>query len=58
MMANNHHLAKLGRTSPLVGHCHCSGEFLLGVVACLGLLLHHDADLYPLTGSGLLPWMW
>jgi hypothetical protein len=54
MMTANCHLAERGQTSPLAGHRHCSGEFLLCTIACLGLLLHHDADLYPLTGSGLL----
>jgi hypothetical protein len=36
---------------------HYSGEFLHYAAAYLGLLLHHDVDLYPLTGSGLLFWM-
>jgi hypothetical protein len=57
LMTVNHHLAKRGRTSPTAGHRHCSGEFLLCIVACLSLLLCRDADLYPLTGSGLLSWM-
>jgi hypothetical protein len=56
MMTANLHLAERGRTSPPTGHHHCSGEFLLCAVACLGLLPHRDADLYPLTGSWLLSW--
>jgi hypothetical protein len=57
MMTANRHLTERGQTSPPAGHHHCSGEFLLCVVACLGLLLHRDADIYPLTGSRLLFWM-
>jgi hypothetical protein len=58
MMNANRHLDERGWTSPPTGHHHCSGEFLLCAVARLGLLLHHDADLYPLTGSRLLSWVW
>jgi hypothetical protein len=57
MMTANHHLTERGQTSPPVGHRHYSGEFLLYAIACLGLLLHHDANLYPLAGLGLLLWM-
>jgi hypothetical protein len=57
MMTTNHHLTERGQMSPPVGQHHCSGEFLLCAVACLGLLLRRDADLYPLTGSWLLSWM-
>jgi hypothetical protein len=38
-------------------HCRCLGESLLYAVVYLGLLLRHDADLHPLTSSGLLFWM-
>jgi hypothetical protein len=58
MTIANYHLTERGRTSPPVGHRHCSGEFLLCVVACLGMLLHRDTDLYPLAGSELLLWKW
>jgi hypothetical protein len=57
MITANRHLIERGRMSPPVGHHHYSGEFLLCVVACLGLLLHRDVDLFPLTGSGTLSWM-
>jgi hypothetical protein len=57
MMTANCHLTERGQTSPPVWHLHCLGEFLLCIVACLGLLLRRDADLYPLTGSWLLSWM-
>jgi hypothetical protein len=50
MMTANRHLTEQGQTSPLVEHHHCSSEFLLCVVSCLGLLLRRDAVLYPLTG--------
>jgi hypothetical protein len=51
MMTANRHLTERGWTSLPAEHQHCLGEFLLCVVA------HRDADLYPLTGSGLLSWM-
>jgi hypothetical protein len=54
MMTTNRHLTEQGRTSPLAGHRHCSGEFLLCATACLDLLLHRNADLFLLTGSGPL----
>jgi hypothetical protein len=57
MMTANRHLTEQGWMSPPAGHRHCSGEFLLCDIACLGLLLHRDTDLYPLTGLGLLSWM-
>jgi hypothetical protein len=57
MITTNHHLTERGLTSPPAGHRHCSGEFLF-CATCLGLLLSHDADLYPLTGSEPLSWMW
>jgi hypothetical protein len=52
-MTANRHLTEQGQTSPSAGHRQCSDQFLLYVVACVGLLLHRDADLFPLTGSGL-----
>jgi hypothetical protein len=57
MMTANFYLAERAWASPPVGHRHCLGELLLCAVACLGLLLHCDADLYPLAGLGLLLWM-
>jgi hypothetical protein len=50
MMTANCHLTERGWMSP-------PAEFLLCAIACLGLLLHHDADLYKLIGLGLLSWM-
>jgi hypothetical protein len=58
MMTANRHLAERGWMSTSFRHHHCLGEFLLYVVACSGLLLYRDANLYPLSGSGLLLWMW
>jgi hypothetical protein len=57
MMTGNHHLVEQGRSSPPIGHHHCLGEFLLCTVAYLGLLLHRDTDLFPLTGLGPLSWV-
>jgi hypothetical protein len=57
MMMAHSHLIERGQSSPPAGHRHYSGVFLLCFAAFLGSLLHHDADLYPMTGSGFLFWM-
>jgi hypothetical protein len=54
LMMTNRHLGERRQTSSLAWHCHHSGELLPCAVDCLGSLLHHDADLHPLIGSGLL----
>jgi hypothetical protein len=54
MMMTQRHLAERGWTSPLARHPRYSGEFLPCVVAYLGLILHCDANLYPLFSLGLL----
>jgi hypothetical protein len=57
MMTANLHLAERGQMSPPAGHHHCSGEVLLCAIACLGLVLCRDTDLFPLTSLGPLSWM-
>jgi hypothetical protein len=57
MMTVNNHLIERGWAPPPTGHRHCSSEFLLCVIACLGLLLHRATDIYPLTGLKLLSWI-
>jgi hypothetical protein len=56
-IAVSHRTVMQERIHPLVGHRHWPGESLLHVDAHLGLILHRDADLYPLAGSGLPFWM-
>jgi hypothetical protein len=58
VMTTNRHLSKHGQTSPPARHCRCSGVSLLCAIAYLGSLLCRDADLHPLTGSGLFLYMW